>query len=144
METQKPPTNNGKKWSEKENEQLIKNISLHKGNRVEIAKIHERTVGGIRAQINRIIFKMHNSNVSIEEIKTATYLSEYEIKQIIERKIKNIKRSENKMKNINIVVEEVETITKQTKKGKWITQEFCEIKKELSEIKQMLQKLIEK
>lgn len=143
METQKPPTNNGKKWSEEENEQLIKNISLHKGNRAEVATIHERTQRSIRSQINKIAFKMHNSNISIEEIKTATYLSEYEIKQIIERRTKH-KQSGDKMNDINFVVEEVETINKQRKKGKWITQEFCEIKKELSEIKQMLQKLLEK
>jgi hypothetical protein len=143
METQKPPTNNGKKWSEEENEQLIKNIYLHKGNRAEVATIHERTQRSIRSQINKIAFKMRNLNVSIEEIKTATYLSEYEIKQIIERSTKN-KHPGDKMKNKNIVVEEVETINKQTKKGKCITQELCEIKKDLSEIKQMLHKLLEK
>ncbi len=80
------PTNCGKRWTDSENEQLLKCIQ-DKINIHEIAGRHERTVGGIRSQIRKLAADFwYVQKKSMEEITCLTGLTETEIKDTIERR----------------------------------------------------------
>jgi hypothetical protein len=87
------PNNFGKKWSNDEETQLLKelkkNIDVKK-----IAILHDRTEGGIISRCKEIAYNMHVKNESIENIMKITKLDVETINKTI--KIKNILLEKNK------------------------------------------------
>jgi hypothetical protein len=80
------PSRVGKIWDEEEIKKLLSSIQKKKSVE-EIAKEHERTVGGIESCIRKLATDYHfNDNRSIEEIQKFTGLSKDEIELAIKRR----------------------------------------------------------
>lgn len=79
------PSNIYKLWTiEEENNLLMEmknNIGIEK-----IAKIHERSLGGIEARIKKIIINMFVDDKNISQICDELYLTKYQIKNILDKK----------------------------------------------------------
>jgi hypothetical protein len=125
------PKNLGKPWSNKEETQLLdevsKNIDME-----SISQIHERTLGGIVGRIKEIGYKMYLKNCSIDEIMETTKLDNNQINETIERK--QIKGDKNKNKYETVVLTP-QTIDGKITENKYETRWKSEIKCELNEIK---------
>ena len=75
----KMPIMVGKKWTEEENEKLLKEIQ-EKKSIDEIAELHQRMHGGVRSHLKELAYKFHcNDNKSIKEISELTGLPESDI-----------------------------------------------------------------
>jgi len=86
----KKSVNCGKKWTDKEEKQLLNEIAQNL-NKKEIAENHNRTIGGITSKIKKIAHNMFNNNVSIVEIINKTKLTEKQILENKDLKIENEK-----------------------------------------------------
>lgn len=79
------PSAKGQRWTDEGEAQLLdelsKNISIS-----NIAKIHNRTYGGITSRILEIACKMMNNHISMEEIMQSTKLDEIQINEVMEKK----------------------------------------------------------
>ena len=79
------PLKHGKKWSDEEKEKLLdeikNNIDID-----EIAKLHERTTGGINSRLNDIAFCMHMDGHSIESIYEKTKVNQEKLNVLIEKR----------------------------------------------------------
>jgi ATP-dependent DNA helicase PIF1 len=79
------PSAKGQRWSVEEDSQLLdelkKEISIP-----TIAKIHNRTYGGIKSHILEIACKMMNNHIPMEEIIQSTKLDEIQINEAMEKK----------------------------------------------------------
>lgn len=79
------PMNLGKKWTSQEEkvllEELHKNMNIHK-----IAKLHNRTVGGINSRRREIAYKLYCSKIPMELISEKTKLNIIEIENTIKKK----------------------------------------------------------
>lgn len=118
-------SNLGKKWTDEEetilSEELNKNIDIE-----VIAKLHNRTVGGIQSRIKKIAYKLYSSNNSMEEIIVKTKLNEEQI-------IETIKTQENNLKK---------SIT-ENKKPFSIESEMYEMKNDIKQLKNTINELLE-
>jgi hypothetical protein len=80
----KKPDRVGKKWMKEEEQQLLdelqNNMSFH-----DIATIHERTVCGIKAHCETIIYQMYQNGHSNEEISKTIMFSDDDIRYIINK-----------------------------------------------------------
>ena len=74
-----------KKWTTDEEEQLLQEIADSKDIN-DIATAHARSVGGVAIRIKEIAYKMHSSNIPIDEISSKTKLSVDEITDIVNKK----------------------------------------------------------
>lgn len=97
---QMEPSRFGKKWSEDEIKQLL--MEIYKGmTHQEIARIHLRSVGGIKSRIWSMAGDYHEEGRTIEEIKRFTKLSEEDIHNAIEsRKLRNQLRLSSEKKHV--------------------------------------------
>jgi hypothetical protein len=126
MSNEYPSNSNlGKKWTDEEetilSEELNKNIDIE-----VIAKLHNRTVGGIQSRIKKIAYKLYSSNNSMEEIIVKTKLNEEQI-------IETIKTHENNPKK---------SIT-ENKKQFSIESEMYEMKNDIKQLKNTINELLE-
>jgi hypothetical protein len=154
------PKNLGKPWSNKEETQLLdevsKNIDME-----SISQIHERTLGGIVARIKEIAYKMYLKDCSFEEIMETTKLDNNQINETIERK--QIKGDKNKYETVvltpqTITENKCETVvlTPQTIDGKITENKYkyemvvvrknripwkSEMKKDIVEVKEELNEI---
>lgn len=92
------PRRMGVSWKDDEVSQLLNEV----GNKLsvqDISLIHERTPGGIYAQLNKVVaYYYFNNNSPIEEIMKITGLSEKQIYTAIDRqKLKNFTAEKKKM-----------------------------------------------
>jgi hypothetical protein len=88
LDPSKYPSRLGQPWDDEETLRLLTSIQKKKAID-EIAKEHDRTVGGIRCQIQRLAADYHfNDQRPIEEIQKYTGLSVQEIQTIIRKKQK--------------------------------------------------------
>ena len=131
-------SNSGQKWSEREDEQLIRLYNVEKLNIGEICKQHKRCLGGItsRLQKNGIFprgYKEFITSDDYEEMKEYKRLYHAEICKKKEEN-DNIEKKKTK-KNDNILI----TI-KQSDYDE-LKEEITELKSELSEIKTMIKRL---
>ena len=94
------PTNLGKKWTDEEENTLLqeldKNINIE-----NIAQIHNRTIGGIRARQRTIAYNMYVKKASIEEIIIKTKLDKEQLMKIITKRRRRDGRSKNNLKTKN-------------------------------------------
>jgi hypothetical protein len=103
------PKNLGKLWT-KDEENLF-NFDI-----VKIAIKHERTIGGIIAKINDIVYKMYIDNISMDEIIEKTKLDEKTIEEVIEKKKAKIKDGKNIKIDDNSDIIEIKNDIKELKK----------------------------
>jgi len=76
----------GKRWHEEETIKLLKSIQMKKSIE-EIAKEHDRTIGGINSHIEKMATDYHfNDKRSIEEIEKFTGLTKEEIEFAIKKR----------------------------------------------------------
>lgn len=119
------PSSFGKKWFPQENNQLL--IELQEGLSFdEIAKRHDRSIGGILSRCKENAYQMYLKKLSIKEIIQKVKLTEEEIKEIIKKKEKNKKKEIKQDQDI-----------KETK------QDIIEIKKTLKELIEMIKAIYE-
>ena len=86
LDPEKYPANMGKAWSDEEVIQLLRLIKGKKSVN-EIAEIHERTPGGIRARLRDIAVDYHfNNKLSMEEIQRHTGLGPDAIQDAISKR----------------------------------------------------------
>jgi plasmid maintenance system antidote protein VapI len=92
--------NFGKRWTNNEETQLLQELEdcIHIN---EIAKRHNRSIGGITCRIELIAENMYKLKVSIEEIVRKTKLSEYQINHIIENNKDLLKDKINRLQQEN-------------------------------------------
>ena len=94
------PTNLGKKWTDEEEnillQELDKNINIE-----NIAQIHNRTIGGIRARQRTIAYNMYLKKASIEEIMIKTKLDKEQLMKIITKRRRRDGKSKNNLKTKN-------------------------------------------
>ena len=94
------PTNPGKKWTDEEENTLLqeldKNINIE-----NIAQIHNRTIGGIRARQRTIAYNMYLKKASIEEIMIKTKLDKEQLMKIITKRRRRDGKSKNNLKTKN-------------------------------------------
>ena len=94
------PTNLGKKWTDEEENTLLqeldKNINIE-----NIAQIHNRTIGGIRARQRTIAYNMYLKKASIEEIMIKTKLDKEQLMKIITKRRRRDGKSKNNLKTKN-------------------------------------------
>jgi hypothetical protein len=120
-------SNVGQKWSEEEEQKLLE--ELNKNMNIElIAKMHNRTIGGIKARCKEIAYKLHINNMSIEEIILKTKLDEDQI-------IETIKKRQNNPKKCKSVTE--------IKTQFSIESEIDEMKNDIKELKNTINELVE-
>jgi len=131
-------TNIGKKWEDEEEIQLLD--ELHKNIIIsEIAKIHNRTQGGITSRIRFIAKKMHIQNIHIEEIIEKTKLNINEINDIIE------KQESHPMKKESSIIETDKNKIIEIKESNYeeLKTDIREMKAEISNLKSTIQELVE-
>lgn len=111
----------GQKWTAIEEKQLMDEISSDLDVST-IAKNHKRTIGGINARLNKIIYKMHLDDYSIEDIIKITKMQEADITKIIDRhdtanlnKLIKPKTKNNVKNEIIKIKEQVQTIDQRIK-----------------------------
>ena len=102
----KYPSRLGAPWDDDEQKQLLKSIA--KGMSInDIAKEHDRTVGGIRARLRHIAVEYYNKDYSIDDIEQLTGLEKDIIGKDIAKHLYNkehpkrekmVKKLENKNK----------------------------------------------
>ena len=94
------PTNMGQKWTDEEENTLLqeldKNINIE-----NIAQIHNRTIGGIRARQRTIAYNMYLKKASIEEIMIKTKLDKEQLMKIITKRRRRDGKSKNNLKTKN-------------------------------------------
>jgi hypothetical protein len=91
-----PPARLGKLWSEEEVVQLLQNIRKKKEIN-EIAKIHQRSEGGIRSRLRELAADYHfNDKRPIEEIQKFTGLTVEVINDAIQRRKNKIEVYESR------------------------------------------------
>ena len=106
------PARVGKAWSEEEVVQLLQNIRKKKGVD-EIAKIHERSEGGIRSRLGELAADYHfNDNRPMEEIQKFTGLGMDAIKDAIQRRKNRIAAQENRQRGEARVKQSVNAVSK--------------------------------
>lgn len=118
----------GKKWTDEEEEELLKELSQNIDKK-EIAKNHDRTIGGINARIVCIAKKMYMENVPLTEISSKTKLTQFQILEFTKEigKEKTSKRGpKSKVSNLESQMD---------------TEKTFEIEKEILEIKQQIQNI---
>lgn len=102
----------GQKWTEDEERQLLDELKTMEIN--SIARIHQRTTGGIHARRKLIAYKMYKNHHPIEDIIVQTKLTQSQIMEYINKTELNEQTSFS------------------------VEKEIYEIKQTLHEIKQML------
>jgi hypothetical protein len=121
------PSNVGQKWSDEEEQKLLE--ELKKNMDIElIAKIHNRTTGGINARCKEIAYKLYSNNRSMEEIIVKTKLDEDQI-------IETIKKRQNNPKKCKTITESKTLFS--------IESEIYEMKNDIKEIKNTIKELVE-
>ena len=97
----------GKRWNEEETIKLLKSIQMKKSIE-EIAKEHDRTIGGINSHIEKMATDYHfNDKRSIEEIEKFTGLTKEEIEFAIKkREYKDAAKKSAKPKVVEKIIEE--------------------------------------
>ena len=75
------PENLGLKWSINEENELIDSLREEKTIE-EIARIHKRTIGGIKSRINIIVYKLLINGKSVEYINKNMNITKEEIEDI--------------------------------------------------------------
>jgi hypothetical protein len=138
------PSSFGKKWYCEENDKLL--IELQEGLTFEeIAKLHDRSIGGIISRCKENAFQMYLKKISIKEIIQKVKLTEEEIKEFIKKK--EIKQDQKTPKikqerDIKEIKQEqvLEQEIKQDQDIKEIKQDqdIKEIKQDIIEIKKIL------
>ena len=86
LDASKYPSRMGQSWKDEEIQKLLRNIQKKK-TMEEIAKEHQRTIGGIYSRIREIAADYHfNDNRPIDEIQKYTRLTKEEIEDAIKRR----------------------------------------------------------
>ena len=140
LDPSKYPTRMGEVWKEDEVIKLLASIKKKKSI-IDIAKEHNRTIGGIRSYIRKLAADYHfNDKRPIEEIQRFTGLTKEQIEDAIKkREIKNsIKQSKESCKNNNLFVVEEKKITNDAAPS------ILEVVILLKDIKEKLNILLEK
>jgi len=123
------PSNLGLKWLPDEEtmllEELNENIDIN-----TIAKNHSRTVGGINARRREIAYRLYLKNISMEEIIEKTKLDEECIKQTIDKKTCNSKKTIDKVASLESDIVQMKN-------------EIKELKNTVSELVEMLKAVYE-
>ena len=93
----KYPKRMGEKWTGEEEEEIIKLCSDGKSTK-EISQIHQRTLNSIRCKVDKLIYNMHASGASIEDIcktfnKHKTFVLKVIEKQLLKESKKKVKKS---------------------------------------------------
>ena len=116
------PSNTGMKWNEDEETMLLEELN----DNVDIETIsrnHNRTIGGINARRREIAYRLYLKNISMEEIIEKTKLDEECIKQTIDKKTCNSKKTIDKVSSLE--------------------SEIVEMKNEIKELKNTVKELVE-
>jgi len=137
------PSRMGQGWEDDEVQKLL--ISIQKKKSMEtIATEHERTVGGIRSQINKLAADYHfHDRRSMEEIQTYTGLTKEEIEDAIRRR--ELKHSMNERKKASkfVVQNNTPTIVSSVENEEHVPS-MKEMYSMLKDIQQKLTVLLEK
>ena len=79
------PSALGKLWTSEEDTQLLEELSQNL-DKEEIAKNHNRTIGGINSRIRDVAYKMYKNNMSVEEIMEKTKLVEEQVSALSQKR----------------------------------------------------------
>lgn len=118
----------GQKWTKQEDEKLLEEIKLNL-DYDEIAKIHKRTLIGIKKRLEIIAYDMYFDEISMDEITLKTKISEEQINIIIKEK----QQKYEKKNNINDYTKKQKKVNK-IADNNVIETDIIEIKKQLENI----------
>lgn len=123
------PSNFGERWTtDEENlllDELEKNIEVN-----EIAKSHNRTIGGIRGRQQTIAYEMHRDGRTEEDIERITKISIEQLHEIIAKKeAKTKKKKETIESDTSVVLSTLEEMKKEIKDLKNTVKELVEMMK---------------
>jgi 5-methylcytosine-specific restriction endonuclease McrA len=79
------PSALGERWSKEEDQNLLNEVKENLDVKT-IANNHNRTIGGIKARIEKIAYDMHKNNANIDDIIISTKLTEKQILEIVRKK----------------------------------------------------------
>ena len=112
----KYPKRMGEKWTGEEEEEIIKLCSDGKSTK-EISQIHQRTLNSIRCKVDKLIYNMHTSGASIEDIcKSFNKHKTFVLKVIEKQLLKESKKKEKKSKIDDDIEERVNKLMKDNTK----------------------------
>ncbi len=131
--------NNGKRWSNEEDEQLIKELSENLSFE-ELSNIHQRSISALKAHIFIKAVNEHKNGVILEEIYTKYKLNESTFNEGVE--YVNKKESEKGEKKKEKVKSEKEVKTVQQEKKDPNTLLLKELLLEMREIKLMMKEFL--
>ncbi len=105
--------NNGKRWSDEEDEQLIQELSQNLSFE-ELSNIHQRSISALKARINIKAVNDHKNGVDLEVIYSRYNLNETTFNEALEyvKKMENKKEDEKgeKKKEIKKEVQQVQNV----------------------------------
>jgi len=127
------PSNIGSKWTDDEEKLLLKELDDENIDIYDIAKKHGRTPGGIIGRQQDIAYRMHEKNLSMDEIVKTTKLNEEEIRMIIDKKQKSKKK---------IPIEQQQNKILGNKNNFSLESEIIEMKKDIKQLKNKMNELI--
>jgi hypothetical protein len=138
------PNNFGKKWSNDEETQLLKELKK-KIDVKKIALLHDRTEGGIISRCKEIAYNMYIKNESMENIMKITKLDietinkTIKIKNILLEKNKNNKNNKEIKNNIHNEITSIKNTIEEYKSRLEIQENVIFIlKKEVKKLKKMI------
>ncbi len=100
----------GKKWTTYEEQMLLEELQNNMPIQ-DIAKRHDRSVGGVQSRIHELIYKMSTQNTSIKEIMQKTKLNEDEINEIIKfQHHKALNKPSSNKDNLDILHKEIKAL----------------------------------
>ena len=131
------PSNFGERWTtDEENlllDELEKNIEVN-----EIAKSHNRTIGGIRGRQQTIAYEMHRDGRTEEDIERITKISIEQLHEIIAKKDAKTKKKDTDTVSNN--KKKKETIESDTSV---VLSTLEEMKKEIKDLRNTVKELVE-
>lgn len=136
MENNVVVSNVGKKWSEVEENEFIEELKRQVSLK-EIASTHKRTIGGIKARREKLVYDFHLKGVSREEIKQITNLDDVIITYIIENASaqEQLKKSLKDSEKLTETSETFDKAEKTPRTKKTTATEIADLKNQISLLK---------
>ena len=133
----KYPARMGQPWDDDEVAKLHNEIQLNVSYE-DIAKMHERTVGGVVAYLKNMAYHSYKTdNKTLDEIILMTGLTDKQIRKVIEKRERN--PSENK---IDKVEKKLEKAIKKVGRSVSSNEDIADLRYEIQDIKHSVQEIL--
>jgi translation initiation factor 2 beta subunit (eIF-2beta)/eIF-5 len=132
------PARMGQPWDDAEVAKLHNEIQANLSFE-EIAKLHERTVGGVVAYLKNMAYHSHKTeNKTLEEIILMTGLTDKQIRKAIEKR----ERGPISEKKIEKVEKKLEKALKKAERSVSSNEDLSDLRTEIQEIKHTVQEIL--